>query len=91
MLTAVAVHTFRTAMLPAWLGWLSLVAAVAELIPVCGILLDGGPLAADGWVSAYLPYPLYALWLTSAVVVTTLRIGKTPQATPASLKPVTEA
>ena len=91
MLVAVAALTFRTARLPAWLGWLSVLTAVAQLIPVCGILLDGGPLAADGWVSAYLPYPLYALWLTSAVVVTTLRIGKTPQATPASLRPVTEA
>jgi hypothetical protein len=91
MLMAVAVLTFRTARLPAWLGWLSLLTAIAQLIPVCGILLDGGPLAADGWLSAYLPYPLYALWLASAAVVTTLRIGKTPQATPSSLKPVRAA
>ncbi len=89
MLLAVAILTFRTAVFPAWLGWLSLLAAVAQLIPVYGIVLEGGPLAADGWVSAYLPYPLYALWLAGAAVVTTLRIGKTPKATQASLRPVT--
>ncbi len=88
MLVAVAVLTFRTAVFPAWLGWLSLLAAVAQLVPVCGIVLDSGPLAADGWVSAYLPYPLYALWLTSAAVVTALRIGRTPSGMSASFRPV---
>jgi hypothetical protein len=85
MLLAVAVLTFRTAIFPAWLGWLSLAAAVAQLIPVCGIVIDGGPLAADGWLSAYLPYPLYAFWLACTVVVVTLRIGKAT----ASLRPAT--
>ncbi len=91
MLLAVAVLTFRTGVLPAWLGWLSLLAAVAQLVPVCGIVLEGGPLAADGWVSAYLPYPLYAFWLAGTVVVTTLRVGTAPQATPASLRPLEAA
>lgn len=75
MLFAVAVVTFRAAAFPAWLGWLSVLAAVAQLVPVLGIALDGGPLAADGWVSAYLPYPLYALWLACTVVVTAARLG----------------
>ena len=91
MLLAVAILTFRTAAFPAWLGWLSLLAAVGQLIPVGGIALDSGPLTADGWLSAYLPYPLYALWLAGAAVVTTLRTGTTPQATPASLRPVRAA
>ncbi len=75
MLFAVAIVTFRTAALPAWLGSLTIVAAVAQVVPVLGIALDGGPLAADGWVSAYLPYPLYALWLTCAAIVTVARLG----------------
>jgi hypothetical protein len=76
MLLAVAVVTFRTSALPAWLGWLTIAAAVAQVVPVLGIALDGGPLAADGWVSAYLPYPLYALWLACTAVVTVARLGE---------------
>ena len=75
MLIAIAVVTFRTATFPAWLGWLSVVAALAQTGPVLGIALDGGPLAADGWVSAYLPYPLYALWLACTAAVTVARLG----------------
>jgi hypothetical protein len=91
MLIAIAIVTFRAAAFPAWLGWLSAVAALAQLVPVLGIALDGGPLAADGWLSAYLPYPLYALWLAGTAVVTTLRVGKTPHGMPASLRPVEAA
>jgi hypothetical protein len=75
MLIAIAIVTFRTAAFPAWLGWLSVVAALAQLVPVLGIALDGGPLAADGWLSAYLPYPLYALWLACTAIVTVARLG----------------
>jgi len=75
VLIAVAVVTFRTAAFPAWLGWLSVVAALAQLVPVLGIALDGGPLAADGWLSAYLPYPLYAVWLACTAIVTVARLG----------------
>ena len=87
MLIAFAVLAFRTAAYPVWLGWLSVMAALAQLIPVCGIVIDGGPLAADGWVSAYLPYPLYALWLAGAAVITTLRIGTPPKRTAAVPRP----
>ena len=75
MLIAVAIVTFRTAAFPAWLGWLSVAAALAQLVPVLGIALDGGPLAPDGWLSAYLPYPLYAVWLTCTAIVTVARLG----------------
>jgi hypothetical protein len=75
MLIAVAIVTLRTAAFPAWLGWLSVVAALAQLVPVLGIALDGGPLAADGWLSAYLPYPLYAVWLACTTIVTVARLG----------------
>jgi hypothetical protein len=87
MLLAVAVVTFRTAALPAWLGWLTVVAAVAQVVPVLGIALDGGPLAADGWVSAYLPYPLYALWLACAAIVTVARHGTPARAQPTVAAP----
>ncbi len=76
MLTAVAVLTFRAHAFPAWLGWLSLLAAVAQLVPVLGIVVDSGPLAADGWLVAYMPYPLYVVWLACATVAMVVRIGK---------------
>lgn len=75
MLIAIAIVTFRTAAFPAWLGWLSVAAALAQVVPVLGIALDGGPLAADGWLSAYVPYPLYAVWLACTAVVTVSRLG----------------
>ena len=95
MLIAVAVVTFRTGAFPAWLGWLSVVAALAQLVPVLGIALNGGPLAADGWLSAYLPYPLYALWLAGTAIVTVARLGS-PSRRPAERRrarrrPVEEA
>jgi hypothetical protein len=88
MLAAVAVVTFRTAVLPSWLGWLSVLAALAQLVPVFGIALDGGPLAADGWLSAYLPYPLYAVWLVCTVIVTVVRLGKPGPALAERRRPV---
>jgi len=76
MLVAVAVVSFRARAFPAWLGWLSVVAAAAQLAPVFGIVLDGGPLAADGWIAVYGPYPLYVIWLASATTAMVRRIGK---------------
>ncbi|HEX8939803.1 MAG TPA: hypothetical protein VF763_06530 [Candidatus Limnocylindrales bacterium] len=87
MLLAVAVITFRAAAFPAWLGWLTIAAAAAQLLPVLGIALDGGPLAADGWVSAYLPYPLYALWLAGTTIVTVARLGSPHSHLPAAAAP----
>jgi hypothetical protein len=78
MLIAVAVLSFRTGAFPAWLGWLSILAAAAQLLPTFGIVLDGGPMAVDGWLAAYLPYPLYVVWLASATVAMLRRIGKPP-------------
>lgn len=84
MLAAVAVVTFRFGALPAWLGWLTVAAAAAQVAPVLGIALDAGPLAADGWVSAYLPYPLYALWLACTAIVTVARLGTPRRARPSA-------
>ena len=76
MLIAVAVVSFRTRAFPTWLGWLSVVAAAAQLAPAFGIVLDGGLLAADGWLAVYGPYPLYMVWLASAATAMVRQIGK---------------
>jgi hypothetical protein len=78
MLVAVAEVSFRARAFPAWLGWLSLAASAAQLVPSFGLILDSGPLAPDGWLAGYLPYPLYVAWLASATVVMVRRIGKPP-------------
>lgn len=76
MLVAVAVVSFRTGAFPAWLGWLSLVAAAGQLVPLSGLVVDGGGLGADGWLALYVPYPLYVVWLASATTALVRRIGK---------------
>jgi hypothetical protein len=75
MLVAVAV-LFRSGAFPAWLGWLSLAAAAVQLVPTFGIVVDGGALAADGWVALYAPYPLYVAWLACATAAMVRRIGR---------------
>jgi len=88
MLIAVVVLSFRTKVFPAWLAWLSLASAAAQLLPVFGIVLTSGPLAADGWLAAFVPYPLHAVWLASTTVLMVRRLGAsspatlTPQAAP---------
>ncbi len=76
MLFGVAAVSFPTKCFPVWLVWLTLVAAVANLIPLLGIVVESGPLAPNGWVTAYAPYPIFVVWLVSATVVMLSRIGK---------------
>jgi hypothetical protein len=63
MLLAVAVVTLRTRALPVWLAWLSLAAAATQIVPLFGLVAQSGPLAFDGVLAVYLPYPLYVAWL----------------------------
>jgi hypothetical protein len=80
MLTAMVVLSFRTKVFPAWLAWLSLASAAAQLLPVFGIVLTTGPLADGGWLAAFVPYPLHAVWLASTTVVMVTRLGKSSPA-----------
>ncbi|MFN8082425.1 MAG: hypothetical protein U0Q19_22950 [Kineosporiaceae bacterium] len=69
MFCAVAVVSRRTGVFPAWMAWLSVLAAVTQLVPVFGVVADSGPLASGGWISAFLPYPLYTAWVLCAAVL----------------------
>jgi hypothetical protein len=82
MLTATALLTVRAQAFPAWLGWLAALAAITQMIPVLGVVADTGPLASGGWISAYLPYPLYAAWVLCAAVLLITGAPKTGQQTP---------
>lgn len=69
MLSAVAVVLLRTRVFPAWMAWLSVAAALTQLAPVLGVVAQSGPLASGGWASAFLPYPLYTVWVIAAAVL----------------------
>lgn len=73
MLVAVASLVFSRRAFAPWIGWLSIAAAVLQVIPLFGMLASAGPLAPGGWVSAFLPYPLYLVWLTAVALVMTIR------------------
>lgn len=75
MLLAVAVVSLRRAAFPAWLGWLSVAVALAQLLLFSGAFVSEGPLAPNGWLT-YALYPLFLAWLVPAAVVMMKRLGK---------------
>lgn len=75
MLAAVAVVSLRTGAFPAWLGWLSAVAAIMHLVMSFGIIVDNGPLAPGGTLT-YALYLLMAVWLVVVTTVMVVRLRK---------------
>jgi hypothetical protein len=75
MLAAVAAVSLRTRAFPAWLGWLSAVAAATNLCMSLGIVVDSGPLVPGGALT-YVLYLLTAVWLVAATTVMFVRLGK---------------
>jgi len=76
MLIANAAVSLRTKVFPAWLAWLSMATAAAQLVSLLGIVVASGPLALDGWITLYTPYPLLVVWLTATSAVMVVRLGK---------------
>jgi hypothetical protein len=72
-LVAVAVLALTHHAFASWIGWLSIAAAALEVVPLFGMIIGTGPLAPGGWVSAFLPYPLYLIWLAAVAVLMTMR------------------
>ena len=77
MLFATALVTFRTHAFPVSLGWLSAVAAVAQMLLFAGTVVRSGPLAPNGWLT-YALYPVIAVWLLPTTLVMIKRAGKLP-------------
>jgi hypothetical protein len=73
-LAAVGHLASRDGSLPGWLGRLSFLTAVAHAVPVVTARVEKGPLSRDGAL-AYLPYPLFVVWVLSAAV-TLLRVAR---------------
>jgi hypothetical protein len=68
MLAAVAVVSWRFKVFPAWLAWLSAVAAAANLLMSAGLVAEGGPLVPGG-VLTYALYLLQAVWQVATPTV----------------------
>jgi hypothetical protein len=81
-LAAVAVVTLHTGVFPAWLGWLSILVAAANLVMSLGIVVDSGPLIPGG-AFTYVLYALMPIWLAAVTTVMVVRLAK-PASTQAS-------
>lgn len=75
MLAAIATVSLRAGVFPAWLGWLSALAAAANLVMSLGIAVDSGPLVPGGALT-YLLYALMPIWLVAVTTVMVVRLGK---------------
>lgn len=68
LVIAVAVLSLRDKVLPTWLGWLSVLVAVAHLAAWVGVGTDGGPLSPGGWAT-FVIYPVFVGWLIAITTV----------------------
>jgi hypothetical protein len=83
-LVAVAAVSLRTAVFPAWLGWLSGLVAMANLIMALGIVVESGPLVPGG-VFTYVLYALMPIWLLAVTTVMVVRLAR-----PSSTRPLSD-
>ena len=67
-LAATAVAGLKAHVVPAWLGWVSAVAAAFHLLPVLGLPVSDGVMSPEG-ILGYLPYPAFVVWLVAVAVV----------------------
>ena len=75
VLFATAVVTFRTHAFQVWLGCLSVVAALAQMLLFAGTVVRSGPFAPNGWLT-YALYPVIAVWLLPTTLVMIKQAGK---------------
>jgi hypothetical protein len=85
MLAAVAVVAFQTRVFPAWLRWLTAVAATINLSLSLGIVVDSGPFVPGG-ILTYVIYLLTAVWVLAVTTVMVVRLGKPASAWLADLQ-----
>lgn len=84
LLGATGMLSLQAKAFPAWLGWLSLVAAATHLVVAFGIVVETGPLAPGGLVT-YAAYPLMVTWVLATTIMMIRRFGK-PTSAPAVVR-----
>ena len=65
----------RSGVLPAWLGWLALVAALFNLLGISAVYTDSGAFAADGVLGFFAGFLLFLIWVLAASIVLYRRSG----------------
>lgn len=86
VLLAVAALVLRTGALPAWAGWLALVAAVPNFAGALAILFETGPLAPGGAVPSFVALFAAVIWMVGTAVAMMRegdRAGASPEMTAA--------
>lgn len=62
-LVAAGIGILRTHLMPDWLGYLALVAAVVSVVGAFGVFFTDGAMVAGGRVSAMIPLLVSAIWV----------------------------
>jgi hypothetical protein len=65
-LAAAGLGVLRTRLMPNWLGYLALLAAVVTFIGAFGVFIDSGALVAGGFLTTGIPLLLSAVWIVCA-------------------------
>jgi len=65
-LAAAGLGVLRTRLMPNWLGYLALLAAVVTFIGAFGVFIDSGALVAGGFLTTGIPLLLSAVWIICA-------------------------
>jgi hypothetical protein len=66
----------RSGYLPAWLGWLAVIAAVANALAVGSVFTDHGAFASDGAIGFFAGFGFFLLWLLLASITLVRKLGE---------------
>ena len=67
---------FRSGYLPAWLGWLGMLAALFNLVGNGGVFTDHGAFAPDGVLGFFGGFLLFLIWVLCASILLVQRLGE---------------
>ncbi|MFF0271002.1 hypothetical protein [Kribbella sp. NPDC004536] len=65
-LAAAGIGVLRTHVMPNWLGYLALLAAVVSFLGAFGVFATSGAFVAGGWLMSTVPLLLSAIWVLAA-------------------------
>jgi hypothetical protein len=66
----------RSGYLPAWLGWLGLVAALFNALAIGPVYTDSGVFAADGVFGLFAGFLLFIIWVLAASITLYRKLGE---------------